>query len=137
MKNVYKPFSGTNLISFGERRNRIREKLCSYRFLEIKRNEFAESTSDYYEDISFFIEYSSDDICEAIEFTEGANLIIKGEEVFQMSYSALRQKYDMKSKSIEEEEEIGVTYHDLGFGITKKSDADSLETAIIFSKDYW
>jgi len=137
MKNVYEPFGGTNMISFGESRDQIREKLCNHSFLEIKRNEFAENTVDYYENIGCFIEYSSDNICEAIEFIEGAYLIIQGEKIFQKSYSGLRQKYDAKSKLLEEEEGIGVTYHDLGFGITKKLDTDGIETVIIFSKGYW
>ena len=37
----------------------------------------------------------------------------------------------------EEEIEIGITYYDLGLGITKVYNNDKIETIIIFSKDYW
>ena len=54
-----------------------------------------------------------------------------------LSYSELRNKYDKISLKIEEEEQVGVTYHDLGFGFTKEFGSAKIESLIVFSKEYW
>jgi hypothetical protein len=136
MKNTYKPFEGTNNVSFGDKRYEIRKKLNS-NYKEFKRNQFSENTLDYFEELGFFILYSKEDICEAIEFTNNSNLYNNGENLFSLSYSELRNKYDNASSNIEEEDEVGITYHDLGFGANCECSTNKIESIIIFSKDYW
>ena len=136
MKNVLSPFVGVDNISFGSERNKLREIIESdYKI--IKRNEYAENTSDYYEELGFFVEYSKDNICEAIEYTNTSNLFYDGQNLFALKFSALQNKYDSLSSNIELEDEIGVTYHDLGFGVSCEFGTDNIESIIVFSSSYW
>lgn len=136
MKYLYKPFIGIQDVSFGMQREAIRNILKS-EYKEFMRNDYSDNSSDYYEKLGFFVEYSDKNICEAIEFTNKSNLIYNEEDLFSIGYVNLRNKYDKLSSKIEEEDEIGVTYHDLGFGVTCKFGADKIESIIIFSDSYW
>ena len=136
MENTFKPFKGINTISFNDERQKIREKI-NLEYKEIKRNEFAENTSDYYEQLGFFVGYSNENLCDAIEFTNESNLYYNGENLLSLTYSSLRNTYDKNSSNKEEEEEVGVTYYDLGFGLTKEFETDKIESIIIFSENYW
>lgn len=133
--NSYIPFQGTYQVHFGMSRTLVHEALGSD-YTVIKRNQFAENSSDYYERLGLFIEYNIEGLCEAIEFTDSSNLYFEDQNLLDMSYSELRDKYDSLSTKIEEEE-VGVTYHDLGFGLTKVFGSNSIESMIIFSKEYW
>ncbi|RUA32714.1 MAG: hypothetical protein DSY77_11515, partial [Bacteroidetes bacterium] len=116
--NNFYPFRGIDKISFGERREDIRENICeTYR--SILRNEFAENTSDYYESLGFFVEYNSDNICNAIEFTNDSNLYFDGIDLLKKSYQEFVGQYDQISKNKDYESDIGVTFYDLGFGAMK------------------
>ncbi|PCH74747.1 MAG: hypothetical protein COB98_09905 [Flavobacteriaceae bacterium] len=136
-KNIFIPFRGISAsIFFGDTREDIRKTL-GRDFIEVKRNEFAVNSSDYYEIFGFFVEFSSDNLCEAIEFTDLGSLFYNSEDLIKIDYSILRNNFDKHSLNIEEEIGIGVTYHDLGFSVTKKKDKDNIETILIFSKTYW
>jgi hypothetical protein len=136
MKNIAKLFIGTNKILFGDKRDIIRKKLDE-NCREIKRNEYAENTSDYFENLGFFVEYSKENICEAIEFTNQTSLYLDNQNLFLLKESAIRKKYDKISKKFEIEDEIGVTYYDVGFGFTVTFGTELLESIILFSKEYW
>ena len=133
---VFMPFEGIEIISFKEKRETIRN-LLNNTHKEYKENEFAENTSDYFQNLNIFIEYDSDDRCNAIVFEKEAKVYFEGYNLLETSYSKLRKKYDSKSVSKNEEEEIGITYYDLGFGFNKVFGKDEIQTLIIFSKDYW
>lgn len=136
MEYTFYPFKGIDLISFGDHREKIRETLNGG-FEEIKRNEFAENTSDYYPELGFFVEYDQGQSCEAIEFTGAVQLRIDGKLIFSMSYSEVRNRFDPRSNQIEEEEGFGITYHDLGFGVTCEYGTDRIESVMFFSREYW
>lgn len=106
-KNIFLPFKGTDSISFGMNRETTRG-LINSKYICLKRNEFAENTSDYYENEGFFIEFNVNDICEAIEFTNSGCLIYKDINLLRLSYTDIRSIYDSKSKNIEEEDDISV-----------------------------
>ncbi|MBL6445374.1 hypothetical protein JMN32_03590 [Fulvivirga sp. 29W222] len=132
--NEFIPFKGTKKISFGMTRHEIRELLDS-KYITFLRNEFAENTSDYYEEKGFFIEYNSEDICDAIEFV-GGSLIYEGKDLLTLKFEDLNMMFGTLSKKKEIEDDIGVTFYDLGFGATRSGDG-SLESLIIFSETYW
>lgn len=136
MKNTYKPLKGISDLSFGMTREEVRQSLND-KYTVIKRNEFAENTSDYYEERGFFVEYDENDICVGIEFTDSGNIHLDEVDLFTINFSELVNKYNKLSSNIEVEDEIGVTYHDLGFSATRKYDSDEIESILIFSKDYW
>ena len=132
-KNILRPFVGVNDIFFGSKRNVLREKIEG-NYKEIKRNEFAENTTDFYEKLGFFIEYSKDNICEAMEFTSESNLFHNGQDLFLLEFPSLERKYNEQSLNIEVEDEIGVTYYDLGFGVACEYGTDKIESIIVFSR---
>lgn len=134
-KNVFEPFKGINEISFGMERNEIR-KVLGQEYQTFRRNEFAENTSDYYSTLNLFVEYDEYDVCEAIEFTNESNLYFEGSDILKMDYKELINHYGSRSKEMEVEEDISVTFYDLGFGATK-SENGKIETIIIFSRTYW
>lgn len=136
MKNILRPFEGVDNISFGLKRNKLRT-IIEGEYRVIKRNEYADNSSDYYEELGFFIEYSKDDICEAIEYTNTSSLYYNGINLFALKFSELQNKYQSLSSSIELEDEVGVTYHDLGFGVSFEFGTDNIESIIVFSNDYW
>ncbi len=136
MKNIFQPFLGTSDISFGMTRSDIRKALGN-ECTTFLRNEFADNTSDYYEKWGLFIEYNQNDTCNAIEITSQGNLFWKGENLLELGFSRLREKFDPQSRNFEEEEEIGVTYFDLGFGVTHTYNSNDLDSIIIFEKGYW
>lgn len=136
MKNKYTPFKGINKIHFGFSGITVREAL-GLGYTEIKRNAFAENSSDYYESLGFFIEYNIRDLCDAIEFTDSSNLYFDEQNLLSLNYLKLRNKYDNLSSEIEEEAEVGVTYHDLGFGLVRAFGSNKIESMIVFSKEYW
>jgi len=135
-KNIFHPFQGTGTIPFGMSREQVRAAVNS-QYKEFRRNQFAMNTSDYYQTPGFFVEYDPENKCEAIEFTSESNLYYEDTDLLRLSYSSLRDRFDKVSKEKEEEAGIGVTYHDLGFGVTEATEGDGVETVIIFSKDYW
>lgn len=136
MKNDFKPFVGIDLISFGSDRNNIRDCL-NQNYQEFLRNQFAENTSDFYKELGYFIEYNKENICNAIEFTNESNLYLNDDNLFDYDYDSLRRKFDHLSFDKEEEDGFGVTYYDLGFGVSKVYGQNKIETIIIFSKEYW
>ena len=135
-KNIFVPFVGTLNIKFGEDREALRKKInCTFK--NFLRNEFAQNTTDYYIKLGFFIEYNEQDRCHGIEFTKHSNLHFQGNDLFQNKYEELRDIFDSKSTYIEEEEGVGVTYRDLGFGISQEIEGEGIETIIIFTENYW
>ncbi len=136
MKNTLRPFEGVNNFSFGTERNDLRIAIQED-YVTIKRNEYAENTSDYYEELGFLIEYSKDNVCEAFEFTNTSNLYYNEQNLFELKFSVLKNKYGRLSSNIELEDEIGVTYHDLGFGVSCEYGTDVIESILVFSSNYW
>ncbi len=136
MNNIIKPFKGVGDISFGTERSIIRKKIC-YNFKEIRRSEYAENTSDYFEENGVFIEYLKDNICEAIEFTRDSCLFYYDTELFSLTFSSIKKMFDKLSSNKEVEDEIGVTYFDLGIGIACEYGTDNIESIIVFSENYW
>lgn len=132
--NTFIPFYGTDMIAFGEERNNIREKL-NLEYKEYLENEFAENTTDYFESLGLFIEYDHNNKCNAMVFEE--TLFYEGINLMDLSFSRLKEIYDIRSTQREVEEEIGITYYDLGFGANKVFSRDEIQTIIIFSRDYW
>lgn len=135
-KNKVTPFIGMNNVKFGMKREEIRS-LIQDDYKTILRNQYAENTSDYYPDHFYFIEYNKNDEFEAIEFTKGSNVYMDDLNIINFTFSDIKYLFDKKSINIEEENEISVTYHDLGLSITKDFDSDSVETVLCFSKYYW
>ena len=136
MKNILRPFEGVDNISFGTERYKLR-KIIEGDYKVIKRNEYAENTSDYYEELGFFVEYSKENICEAIEYINTSSLFYNEQNLFVLKFSVLKNKYKSLSSNIELEDEIGVTYHDLGFGVSCEFGTDNIESIIVFSSNYW
>jgi hypothetical protein len=96
MINKLKQFEGVGNILFGSKRTHLRE-IVEGTYKVIKRGEYAESTSDYYEELGFFIEYTKNNICEAIEFTSSSSLIYEGQDLFLLKYLELRRVFDERS----------------------------------------
>lgn len=123
-------------IHFGLSRMNVRASIDS-KFLEMKRNDFADNTSDYYEQLGFFVEYSEADVCEALEFTNQVKLYYEGEDLFAFTFSSLKNRFNTLSQRMDEEGEISVTYYDLGFSISRSYKSDDIETVLVFSNSYW
>lgn len=136
-QNEFKPFVGLYNIKFGIKRSIIRIVLKDEEYKIILRNQFAVNTTDYYPNKFYFIQYDEKDECESIEFTKGSNLYIEECDLFLLSYSHMRLIFDKKSNHIEIEDDVGVTYHDLGFSVTKDVESQGVETVMIFRKGYW
>jgi hypothetical protein len=134
-KNVFFPFKGIQDISFGMPRDEVRAAI-SEEYTTFRRNQFSVNSLDYYRDRGFFILYDENDYCNAIEFTDTSNLYFEEKNLFGLSYSQLRVYYDNLSLQKEEEEEVGITYHDLGFGANHAYGTDNIDSIIIFSKGY-
>ncbi|MFT4760038.1 MAG: hypothetical protein ACI9XO_003206 [Paraglaciecola sp.] len=133
--NKFYPFKGIQNIWFGMKREQVKKVLNEEPRIFL-RNKYAENTTDYYQKLSYFVMYDKNDVVEAIEFINKRNLLIDGEDLFNKSYSKLRDIYDDLSRK-KEEEGIGITYYDLGFGASHLVDSNRIETIIIFSKTYW
>lgn len=126
-------FIGLGIIKFGLSRNAIRD-ILNEPFREFKRNEFAENTTDYYPSSMVFIEYDIDNNCNAIEIHKGADFIFNGTNIFSLSYKELLE-VNKKTSANFEEDDSGITFHDLGFGVSIHD--NEIETVVLFSKDYW
>ena len=135
-KKIFYPFKGVETIEFGMTREKIRALLGSD-YITFLRNEFSENTSDYYKDLNMFVQYNKDNICNALEFAAYNYLIHEGRNLFDFSYKQLTDRYGILSKEKNIEDEVGVTYYDLGFGASKKMFVDEIESIIVFSKEYW
>jgi len=135
MKYDFQPFIGCEKIYFEESRETILERLGGTRKTFL-RNEFARIPTDYFESLGFFVEYNEAFLCEMIEFTDEVQLFYLGEDLFKMGYSELRNKFDPLSRKLEVEDEIGVTYHDLGFAAMKRFGQEHIESISIFSENY-
>ncbi len=116
-------------------RQEVRDCLGN-QYREFKRNEFAENSSDQYTDRCFIVEYDSNDICNAVEFHAGAQVIIDNHNVLAMTYDDMRRVFDLKSNEIEVEDEASVTYHDLGFSASKES-GGQVQSILMFNRGYW
>jgi len=136
MENKFTPFIGIEYIKFGSDRSDVNISINSDSEV-FTRNEIAENSTDYYKDLGFFVEYDSNNKCEAIEFTKDSGLLYEGRNLFDLSYSKLRTIYDSISNEMEEEDKLGCTYHDLGFAVSKSTEDDNIESVLIFSKNYW
>lgn len=134
-KNVFLPFEGIEGISFGMSRDEIRAAI-NEEYTVFRRNQFSVNSLDYYSDRGLFILYDENNRCNAIEFANTANLFFEGKDLFAFNYSELRNHFDGLSLQKEEEEEIGITYHDLGFGVNQVFGVDQIESIIIFQKGY-
>lgn len=139
MKNgvhEYLPFKGTQVLSFGMTRSQVRD-ILGKGYRSFLRNELAESATDYYEHQNLFIEYDKNDSCEALEFSKKGALLYEERDLFDFDYNELLYQYNPISKNKEIEGDFGVTYFDLGFGVTRSNDGNEIESIIIFSETYW
>ncbi len=138
MKEIssFKPFIGVGIILFGDEREVVRHKINS-ECTTYKENEFTENTTDYFPKTGVFIEYDINNRCNALIFNQGTSLNSEGTDLMKFKYSELRGIYDGRSSIKEVEEEIGITYLDLGFGVNKIFGKDEIQTLIVFSKNYW
>jgi hypothetical protein len=134
-KNLFIPFKGIQDIYFGTHRNKIR-KILGESYQNFRRGS-SENTTDFYKDRGLFFEFDQNDLCNAIEFANYSNLFIDSKNILEFSYSELVEIYSKKSVNKDIEEGKGITFLDLGFGVTKIDNADKIETIIIFSGDYW
>ena len=133
--NRFIPFQEVHNIAFGKSRNSIRE-LLSGSYKEFKRNKFADNATDYYESLNLFVEYDAENMCAAVELTQGAVISILGKKLFKMSYSSVLDFFKQISINFNEDS-YGVTFFDLGFGIFKTEGLDEVQTVIAFSDSYW
>ena len=76
-------FEGIDVVKFDISRQAVRSSL-NIEYNEILRNEFAENTSDYYSELGIFIEYSKDNRCQAIEFTDDCEVGYQDIELFSL-----------------------------------------------------
>jgi hypothetical protein len=134
-KNLFIPFKGIQNISFGMHKDAIR-KILGESYQSFRRGS-SESTTDFYKDKGLFLLYDKNDLCNAIEFANSSNLYIDSQNIFEFNYSKLVEIYSEKSLNKDVEDGKGVTFLDLGFGVTKIDNIDKIETIIIFSNDYW
>lgn len=138
-KIVFIPFSGIRinnlLITFGTQRDEI-HSLIGKPDQEFKRG-LSSTITDFYKDKGLFILYDKNYYCEAIEFANDSNLFIGTINLLELSYSKLVEVYDEKSCKKEVEEGKGITFFDLGFGVSKTDNTDEIETVIVFSANYW
>jgi len=135
-RNIYYPKEGIHDIKFGESRDEIRNSI-RMEFTEFKRNDFAENTSDFYKDIGMFVEYSNENKCDAIDFSNSSSFIYDDIDLFKSDFKSIKKRFDQISNSSEEEGELNVTYYDLGLSITGSSNNDDIQSILIFSDDYW
>lgn len=134
--NVFLPFEGIDNVRFGMDRLTVRKNI-NKPYKVFTRNEFASNTTDYFDDLGMFIEYDDNDLCEAIEFADSGSVFYGEMNLFDMGYRELRRHFD-PSSSNKEEDDAGVIYHDLGFGVSRSSDPDNaISTVILFSENYW
>jgi hypothetical protein len=130
------PFKGIGIITFGMTRQQCRSALNSTH-RTFKRNEFAKNFTDYFTDLKLFLEFDEDDICQGIELHSYSHLVYEGKHLFDFDFFEFKTYYSAFSKRYEIEQDVSVTFFDLGFGASKGSDNDSLETVTIFPEKYW
>lgn len=135
-RNIFTPFLGVDEIRFGMSREEIR-KLSKSGFYCFRRNEYSINTTDFFQELGFFVEYDEDNNCEAIEFTNRSNLYENGNNLFDFTFSDLIKFCDQKSNKNLKENGIGATYYDLGLSFTKNIHSDRIESILIFSRSYW
>lgn len=137
--NLFIPFKGIQTngvqILFGMTRYEIHH-LIGKPNQEFKRG-LSKTITDYYKDEGLFVLYDINYYCEAIEFANDSNLIINSKNVLEFGFSALVEEYGKKSIHMDIEDGKGVTFLDLGFGVSKIDNTDKIETIIVFSSNYW
>ncbi|GEM_PF-2855440 len=136
-QKVYKyiRLQGTEEIKFGSTRQVVRGILGND-FKEFIRNEFAENSSDFYSEKNVFVEYDASNVCDALEFSRGAKVEYLDKRLFEFSYSGLVDFFIGISTNFDQDD-FGATFYDLGFGASKNSETDEIETVILFSSSYW
>ncbi len=90
-------YIGVNSIKFGMPREGVRNSLLNYEYRTFRRNSYAESLSDGYEEIGLNVFYDSNDKVEALELSEPACVLLNGFDVFSIPASevyALIKKLD-------------------------------------------
>ena len=134
MINSLIPYSGIGDVRFGMTRREIRSLLGPPNRTFRRTPECTET--DYYAARGFFVEFNTD-VCEALEFTGPDNLYWKGVNLFALPFFEMRDFYDRLSLRLDEEGTKSVTYHDLGFSLSRSDDNGAVESVLIFSKTYW
>lgn len=136
MKFTFIPFERVGKILFGMNRQTVR-KIIKLPFVEVQRSPYEESKSDFFPRLEIFIEYNSDDLCEAVEFTTGSKIIFNDINLMSLSFKSLLNQFSKISTENEFEGDYGVTYYDIGFSVSKHQVDGSIETILAFSKTYW
>lgn len=135
MEDEIKPFEGVGYFRFGTSRYEVRKSLDKP-IKEFMRNNFAVNSCDIVGDQECFLEYDSNDLLEAVEFTSKREPVFVGKILFDMPYEELLEYFRGMSDK-HEADDFGVTFFDLGFGVSKDQRMGKTQSVIVFSKDYW
>jgi hypothetical protein len=134
-KNYYEPFNGIQKVKFGMLKNEINLNLgVPTRCFKRGNSDFF---TDFYNELGFLIEYNINlNVC-AIEFPNYSNIYFHENNLFDYKFNELIDKFILISKDYKIIDNHGVTFFDLGIGVGNVYNSDSIESILIFSKDYW
>lgn len=137
--NIY-PYKGVDNILFGDSRCQIRNILSNIPCKEFWKTTDSKNSTDQYDSIGILIYYTSDNICEAIEFYEPASPFFDRKNLLRLSYKSLIGWFKTLDTQIEEDE-VGFTSYKLGiscYAPDKEEDMNCLaESILIFQHNYF
>jgi hypothetical protein len=129
MRYTIQPFIGVGEVKFGKDRNKIRE------FLGMKYE--AKNDIDYYLEDDIILQYNENNELIFIELIATSDVIFSSHNLSMMKYENIRTIFDAISENIDEEDNFGVNYLDLGFGVSINIENKLIKTTSIFIKGYW
>lgn len=131
-----KPYQGFNDIRFGCVSTEI-EKYMKVNPRKVKKSPYDKCETDVYND--FYVYYDEHGKCEAIEFTNNAELIFNQNSLFDKKYIDIETIFRNMDSNIEIDE-VGFNSNKFGIGVyaPNKDDCNSkIESVIIFKQGYY
>lgn len=131
------PYGGAGCVNFGMNREDIR-KCFNNQYKEFKKTPLSESLTDDLRCCHIY--YKENDICEAVEFFEGAEVIFDGKLLLGIPYNKIKDMFEAIDDSLDFND-AGFTSYKYGIGVFTSYASDEpdepVEAVIIFEKGYY
>ncbi|QAA31082.1 hypothetical protein [Clostridium manihotivorum] len=137
MNYIIKPYDSIGMISLGMSRESVRE-IFDNKFREFRKNQFSENTTDDF--MYCHVYYDTNNICEAVELFEPAEVSFNEFEILGVSYNLVEEFFRKLDNSIDIND-AGFTSYKYGIGIFAPYAIDEpeepVESVIVFKQGYY
>ncbi|MCM0649712.1 hypothetical protein NBE98_15195 [Clostridium swellfunianum] len=132
-----RPYVGVQEIDFNMKREVVREKF-NHQFTEFKKTPFSQNTTDAFEFCHVY--YDNENLCEAIELFEPANVVFDNFTMTEQSYEKVRRFFESIDDSLDFND-AGFTSYKFGVGVfapyALEEPKEPIESIIVFRKGYY